>query len=158
MSSWEIEYWGHEDVPLAYFTGAASSWGGGERFPVEGSLDALPRVVERLGWNPDRIEGLARASAVISVGRRVGASVRIASSIVAPDHVIFFVVDERLFLVDVGSTNGTVLNGGEVPRSAGSGPLRPDIEPMRPYEVRDGDVITLAGGFHLKAHAVRAGA
>lgn len=134
-----LEYLGHEPgVSRGYFTGAVVTRQAGEEFVIDGTLAAAIAPIGPLQHKKLRkVLGLEGCEAAAVVGRRERASWRIASSVVAPYHALFGVVSGRLLVVDLGSTNGTVVDGES-------------LEPMVPYLVPEGAVVTLAGGFYLK--------
>jgi pSer/pThr/pTyr-binding forkhead associated (FHA) protein len=65
------------------------------------------------------------------LGRRASAGLRVASSMVAPAHARVEASGEGLVVVDLGSTNGTEVNGAQVERA----------------ELKPGDRLTLASAF-----------
>src|SRR5689334_21963923 len=98
-----LRYLGHRPgASLAYFTGASVTLVGGETFDI-----------------PER--GLV-------LGRRASADLRVASSEVAPAHARVAPHPDGLDVVDLGSTNGTQVNGA----------------PITSTVVRPGDRLTLA--------------
>src|SRR5262245_33888910 len=101
-----LRYLGHRPgASLSYFTGASVTLVAGETFDV-----------------PAR--GLV-------LGRRASADLRVASAEVAPAHARVSPHPDGLELVDLGSTNGTQVNGSRVTSIV----LKP------------GDRLTLANGF-----------
>jgi pSer/pThr/pTyr-binding forkhead associated (FHA) protein len=138
MAAYEIVYRGCEPgVPMSYFTGAAMTLRPGDHHRISGaSARALEPLSDKVREWVAEVPGVNRCDSATTLGRRALASWRVASSIVAPYHLLLFVTDDCMYAVDLDSTNGTRVNGR-------------DLEPKRAYEVGDGDIITLAGGFHF---------
>ncbi|MGZ3420959.1 MAG: FHA domain-containing protein [Polyangiales bacterium] len=104
-----LRYLGHRSgASLSYFTGAS----------VNLKVDAVFKVPH---------SGLV-------IGRRAGAGLRVASSMVAPRHAIVSLHDDGLVVSDLGSTNGTRLN---------------DVDHRR-FLSKPGDRITIAGAFDFE--------
>src|SRR4051812_42396442 len=86
-----LRYRGHRPgASLAYFAGAVDL--------IAGTLFAIPP------------EGMV-------LGRRASATLRVASSVVAPAHVRLTPTDQGILLEDHGSTNGTWANGSQITRT-----------------------------------------
>jgi pSer/pThr/pTyr-binding forkhead associated (FHA) protein len=107
MSRPALRYLGHRPgASLSYFTGAGVDLVPGQRFEVPP-------------------EGLV-------LGRRASATVRVASSQVAPAHARIGLVNSGLGIEDLRSTNGTQVNDKPVTALT---------------TLHAGDRITIAGGF-----------
>ncbi len=65
-------------------------------------------------------------------------------------HIEFLEMDGRWYLRDVGSTNGTLLNGEPLP--GWKKPSQGKRHPSEYVELHDGDTISLAGAFEIKVH------
>jgi pSer/pThr/pTyr-binding forkhead associated (FHA) protein len=115
-----LRYLGHRaGASLSYFTGA--------------SMDLVPGSVFEV------------PAGGLVIGRRATAALRVASSQVAPAHVAVRPIPDGLAAEDLGSTNGTQVNGADI----GSALLRL------------GDRLTLASGFDFEVvelHPHRSGA
>ena len=113
MTRLGLRYLGHQPgSSLSYFTGAAVSLVPGEIFQIPA-------------------EGLV-------VGRAAGAGLRVASSQVARAHVRIRPVPDQLAIEDLGTTNGTSVNGVLI----------------RTAVVSAGDRLTIALGFDFEVIAL----
>jgi hypothetical protein len=109
MGRFALRYLGHRPgAPLSYFTGASVTLTVGMTFDVPGG-------------------GLV-------VGRRASADLRIASAAVAPHHARLCQDAEGLRVIDLGSTNGTEVNGA----------------PMQSTTLCAGDRVTFAKSFDFE--------
>lgn len=99
--------------------------------PVKGARTLALRVVA----GPPGIAGVkVPLSRAVSIGRSPGSDLVIADDFVSARHALVTPGPSGLRLEDLGSTNGTVLNGRPI---------------SRPVQLREGDVITL-GDVRLK--------
>ncbi len=69
---------------------------------------------------------------------------------VSRKHIEFLEMDGKWYLRDVGSTNGTLLNGEPLP--GWKKPSQGKRHPSEYVELHDGDTISLAGAFEIKVH------
>ncbi len=69
---------------------------------------------------------------------------------VSRKHIEFLEMDGKWYLRDVGSTNGTLLNGEPLP--GWKKPSQGKRYPSEYVELHDGDTISLAGAFEIKVH------
>ncbi len=76
-------------------------------------------------------EGLGGADAIVFIGRNENNDICLPSLRISKRHASVQRRGDRFFITDLGSTNGTLVNG------------RP-IEPYREVEIFDGDVIELS--------------
>ena len=89
------------------------------------------------GWNlavekgPKELRGVNIAvRGPVIVGRSAGADIVIGASYVSARHARFSVMGQNLFVEDLGSTNGTAVNGQPV---------------TDPIALRNNDVVTVGG-------------
>jgi len=67
----------------------------------------------------------------ITVGRRAGNDLHFERVEISGNHAAFFWEEDRYFVIDLGSTNGTLLNGAQ-------------LVAQQKYALEDGDVINIA--------------
>jgi len=90
----------------------------------------LPEYIE--GMAPIEKRAGANAFSYISVGRASNNDIVILSAQISKCHVVFEDREGQLTVTDMGSKNGTVVNGKKLTR-------------MEKVDVRSGDMIVLAG-------------
>lgn len=67
----------------------------------------------------------------ITVGRRAGNDLHFDRAEISGNHAVFSTEEDRFFIMDLGSTNGTLLNGAQ-------------LVAQQKYTLEDGDVISIA--------------
>jgi pSer/pThr/pTyr-binding forkhead associated (FHA) protein len=89
-----------------------------------------------------------RGTGEVVVGRSRDCTVKLPESdlAVSRHHCMFTIDDRGVAVYDLGSRNGTFVNGTEVPGRRGAGPA-----PVEGWRLRDGDEICL-GTTTLRAH------
>ncbi len=112
MPRFALRYLGHRPgASLGYFTGAGVTLKFGDVFDID--------------------------AAVVTVGRRETADLRVASSSVAPAHARLWVDDGTLYLVDLPNHARTRVNEVQVPRA-------------EQVKLVVGDYVTIADGFDFQ--------
>ena len=97
------------------------------------------------GWSisvvrgPKELRGVKlNVTGPIIVGRSPGADIVIGTSFVSGRHCRFSLLGESLMVEDLGSTNGTLLNGAPI---------------LSPIPVKNGDVVSI-GNVDIKANRI----
>jgi hypothetical protein len=104
-------------------------WGSGQTKPAE------LRLVSSGG------RAAVVSSSCTTIGREQGNHIVVAERLVSRNHAKIQFDGEKHFVIDLGSTNGTQLNGHR-------------LQSHRPYPLRHGDALTLAGQVHLAVHRI----
>src|ERR1051325_5335008 len=67
----------------------------------------------------------------ITLGRKVGNDLHFNRPEISGTHAAFLLEDDQFFVSDLGSTNGTLMNGAK-------------LLPNQKYALQDGDIISIA--------------
>ena len=104
---------------------------------VKGQRKQLKSWTLTVDQGPKELRGVSiKVTGTIIVGRSPGSDIVIATGYVSGRHARFSLMGQNLFIEDLGSTNGTAVNGQLI---------------SQPVSLKSGDIVSI-GDVAIKAH------